>query len=182
MNSTCRAQAGALSSFPSSPPASMVDIWVHPRHGGLQEMILKERKWTAKAIQQRRSLQKDEKEAKIVEAPAQKEALERAGVKRAWWFVIIGKGSDDRCMSSVGVPVETYVDRSRNGCLLPTNVSIGPEGGRPPSYNIPGRLTTLAAAAMSVEDLNVVAVQLAKPLPASDMTGFALSYVCGVKF
>ena len=28
-------------------------------------------------------------------APAQKEALERAGVKRAWWFVIIGKGSDD---------------------------------------------------------------------------------------
>ena len=35
---------------------------------------------------------------------------------------------------------------------------------------------------MSVEDLNVVAVQLAKPLPASDMTGFALSYVCGMKF
>ncbi|CAE7187524.1 hypothetical protein AK812_SmicGene16977 [Symbiodinium microadriaticum] len=114
MNSTCRAQAGALSSFPSSPPASMVDIWVHPRHGGLQEMILKERKWTAKAIQQRRSLQKDEKEAKIVEAPAQKEALERAGLHRE-----PPQGSSK--------PVETAsLLKSRNGCLLPTNVSIGP--------------------------------------------------------
>eukprot|EP00439_Symbiodinium_sp_Y106_P075506 s202_g15.t1 len=114
----CRAQAGAPSCFPSPPPTSMVDIWVHPRHGGLQEMILKERKWTAKAIQQRRSLQKDEKEAKIVEvlsseskvqvenAPAQKEALERAGSSKA---------------------VETAsLLKSRNGCLLPTNVSIGP--------------------------------------------------------
>mmetsp|Transcript_120181 Transcript_120181/g.285563 ORF Transcript_120181/g.285563 Transcript_120181/m.285563 type:complete len:85 (-) Transcript_120181:51-305(-) len=28
-----------------------MDIWEHPRHGGVQDMILKERKWAAKAIE-----------------------------------------------------------------------------------------------------------------------------------
>ncbi|CAE7389056.1 unnamed protein product [Symbiodinium natans] len=83
----------------------MADIWVHPRHGGLQEMILKERKWTAKAIQQRHSLQKDAKELKIVEAPARTNA---------------STGSSKPAVETASLL------KSQNGCLLPTNVSCGP--------------------------------------------------------
>ncbi|CAE7666434.1 unnamed protein product [Symbiodinium pilosum] len=87
----------------------MVDIWVHPRHGGLQEMILKERKWTAKAIEQRRTMQKDEKEAevKIVKAASRPN-------------VSAGAGSTKPTMETASLL------KSRNGCLLPANVSCGP--------------------------------------------------------
>ena len=40
------------------------------------------------------------------------------------------------------------------------------------------RLTTLAAAAISVEDLSVVAVQLAKPLPASGRNERLRAWIC----
>mmetsp|Transcript_6410 Transcript_6410/g.14739 ORF Transcript_6410/g.14739 Transcript_6410/m.14739 type:complete len:96 (+) Transcript_6410:39-326(+) len=83
----------------------MGDIWVHPRHGGLQEMILKDMKWTAKAIQRKRALEAEAgKEVRVIQT-----VPKPAGVGE-------GKAKMDTAP----------LLKSQNGSLLPNNVSCGP--------------------------------------------------------